>query len=112
LSGVKAAVVELEVIDSDGVTVVGPLRSAAKDIAVLPVTFDELDSLTFDIDNSWSNGNYIVYARVFNSPEDKLLVSASRVITVGREKKTGIPETSLLLIPMLLAVVLFVLKKR
>jgi len=106
-----AAVIPV-VIDSDGVTVVGPLRSGSKDIAALPVTFDELDGLSFDIDNSWSTGNYIVYSRVFNLPEDKLLVSASRVITVGQEKKTGIPETSLFLIPMLLAVVLLVLKKR
>ncbi len=109
----EGAKIELEVVNAEGLTVVGPFFSKVKNVT--PSTIEEFglaENLFFDVDDAWPSGNYSVIARVVDDASETVFDSKSKFLNVGFVKSTAVPETSLFLIPMLLAVVLFVLKKR
>lgn len=110
-SGSKNAVVELDVVNTDGLQMVLPLPSAMKSVGSSVVLFDDSapDNLFFDVDSSWDPGNYAVYARVYDTSVPRNLhASTVKYLTVGSERER-VPELGFFLVPLVAFSVLAVL---
>lgn len=112
-SGAENAVVELDVVKSDGSQMVLPLPSASKPVDSTIVEFSggAPDNMLFDVDSSWEPGNYAVHARVYDTVAPrKLHASSVQYLTVGYENdEQRVPELGLVLLPLIAFSVLAVL---
>jgi len=110
--GLANAVVVIEVLKPDGTTMV-LLPLVSKSVGSSAEVFGPgpPDNLSFDVVDSWESGLYAVYTRVYDASGD-LHDSGVKYLSVGLVKPLPVPDFSILLLPLMLAFVLFVLRKK
>jgi hypothetical protein len=110
-SGSVAARVAITVFDPSGNPMPVGVVESTKFVGPAPVVFDQSDGLLFNVDQTWLPGIYTVHAKVYDSAA-ALHDSRTKYMTVSFAGAVPVPETSLVLVALVAAIVLFVLRKK
>ncbi len=107
------ATVELDVINPEGVSKITK-STLPKAVGSSPVVFGPTppDNLFFNVNSDWEPGRYALYARVYDASGVLHDSSSVKYLTVALVKPAPVPDFNILILPLLLAFVVFILRKK